>query len=396
MPRPRLQQLVQNSNVCDFFDTRLLPVADRFFPSPGDSRHNAKIGQYQSTPHVHSHDDPSPFCIALLNSFLSIRKVTTMRMLFAVLLLCGLTSNALAQNWPSRPLRLVIPFAPGGGADIAGRLVAQELSEGLKQPVVVENKTGAGGTIAADNVAKSPADGYSLVLAHVGGIAAAPHLYKTLPFDPIKDLAPVSLVVNGMSVLVVNPELPVKTVEELIAYAKAHPNQLSFSSSGTGTDTHLAGELFKSMTGTTMTHVPYKGGAPAMLDLIAGRVQLSFASVATAIGYIQSGKLRAIAMTGNKRFELLPNVPTIAESGVPGYEINNWYGIFVPAGTPDNIIQRLNAETIKAVRKPELRAKLIAAGLEPVWNTPAEFSAYVRSETVKWGKIVTDSGATAN
>jgi tripartite-type tricarboxylate transporter receptor subunit TctC len=319
-----------------------------------------------------------------------------MRMLFAVLLLCGLTSNALAQNWPSRPLRLVIPFAPGGGADIAGRLVAQELSDGLKQPVVVENKTGAGGTIAADNVAKSPADGYSLVLAHVGGIAAAPHLYKTLPFDPIKDLAPVSLVVNGMSVLVVNPELPVKTVEELIAYAKAHPNQLSFSSSGTGTDTHLAGELFKSMTGTTMTHVPYKGGAPAMLDLIAGRVQLSFASVATAIGYIQSGKLRAIAMTGNKRFELLPNVPTIAESGVPGYEINNWYGIFVPAGTPDNIIQRLNAETIKAVRKPELRAKLIAAGLEPVWNTPAEFSAYVRSETVKWGKIVTDSGATAN
>ena len=318
-----------------------------------------------------------------------------MRILLMFLLLCGVASVALAQSWPSRPMRLVIPFAPGGGADIAGRVLAQELSDALKQPVLVENRTGAGGTIAPDNVAKSPADGYSMVLAHVGGIAIAPHLYKNLPFNPVKDLAPVTLVVNGLSVLVVNPALPVKTVRELVAYAKANPNQLSFVSAGAGTDTHLAGELFKTMTGTMMVHVPYKGGAPAMLDLIAGRVQLSFASVATTVGYIQSGKLHAIAMTGSKRFEGLPNIPTISESGVPGYEINNWYGVFVPAGTPGDIIQRINAETIKAVQKPEVRARLIAVGLEPVWSSPAEFSAYVRSETAKWGKIVRDSGATA-
>ena len=319
-----------------------------------------------------------------------------MRILWACVLLCGVTSAALAQSWPSRSMRLVIPFPPGGGADIAGRLVAQELSDALKQAVLVENRAGAGGTIAPDNVAKSPADGYSMVLAHVGGIAIAPHLYKSLPFDPVKDLSPVTLVVNALSVLVVTSALPVKTVGELVAHAKANPNQISFGSAGAGTDTHLAGELFKTMTGTTMVHVPYKGGAPAILDLVAGRVQLSFASVATALTHIQSGKLRAIAMTGGKRFEGLPNLPTISEAGVPGYEINNWYGIFVPAGTPGDIIQRLNAETIKAVQKPEVRTRLVAAGLEPMWNSPGEFSAYVRSETAKWGKIVRDSGATAD
>jgi len=260
----------------------------------------------------------------------------------------------------------------------------------------VENRTGAGGTLAPDNVAKSPPDGYSMVLAHVGGIAIAPHLYKKLPFDPVKDLAPVTLVVNGLSVLVVNPALPVKSVSELIAHARAHPNGLSFGSAGAGTDTHLAGELFKSMTATQMVHVPYKGGAPMMLDLVAGRVQLSFASVATAISHIHGGKLRALAMTGAKRFEGLPELPTIAEAGVPGYEINNWYGIFVPAGTSPDIVQRLNADTIKALQKPELRAKLVGAGLEPMWNSPAEFAAYVRAETAKWGRIVRDSGATAD
>jgi tripartite-type tricarboxylate transporter receptor subunit TctC len=319
-----------------------------------------------------------------------------MRVFLAFFILVGAANAAWAQSWPSRPLRLVIPFAPGGGADIAGRVIGQELSDVLKQPVIIENRAGAGGTIAPNNVAKSPADGYSLVLGHLGGIAIAPHLYKDLPFDPINDIAPVTLVVNGLSVLVVNPDLPVKTVGELMAYAKANPNQLSFSSAGSGTDTHLAGELFKSMTGTSMVHIPYKGGAPALVDLIAGRVQLSFASVATTISAIQTGKLRAIAMTGKNRFEGLPGVPTVAESGVPGYEINNWYGIFVPANTPLDIIQRLNAETIKILKKPDVHAKLIAAGLEPIWSTPKEFSDYVRAETDKWRKIVVDSGATAN
>ncbi|MBC7781885.1 MAG: tripartite tricarboxylate transporter substrate binding protein [Proteobacteria bacterium] len=319
-----------------------------------------------------------------------------MRRLLGCCVLCLLGATCFAQGWPSRPMRLVIPFAPGGGADIAGRLIAQELSEALKQTVLVENRAGAGGTLALDHVAKSPADGYSIALGHLGGIAIAPFLYKTLPFDPIRDLVPVTLAVNGLSVLVVNPALPVKTVAELIAYAKANPNKLSFGSAGSGTDTHLAGELFRTLTGTTMIHIPYKGGAPAMLDLIAGRTQLSFASVATAISYVQADKLRAIAMTGSRRFDGLPGVPTIAESGVPGYEINNWYGLFVPAGTPQDIVTRLNAATVRAVQNPELRARLTAAGLEPVWNTPSEFAAYVRSETAKWGKIVTESGATAN
>jgi tripartite-type tricarboxylate transporter receptor subunit TctC len=319
-----------------------------------------------------------------------------MRILLAFFILASVANTAWAQNWPSRPLRLVIPFAAGGGADIAGRVIGQELGEVLKQPVIIENRTGAGGTIAPNNVAKSPPDGYSLVLGHLGGIAIAPHLYKDLPFDPINDLSPVTLVVNGLSVLVVNPELPVKTAGELVAYAKKNPNQLSFASAGSGTDTHLAGELFKSMTGTSMVHIPYKGGAPALVDLMAGRVQLSFASVATTISAIQTGKLHAIAMTGKNRFEGLPGVPTVAESGVPGYEINNWYGIFVPANTPRDIIQRLNAETIKILQKPEVRAKLIAAGLEPVWSTPKDFADYVRAETDKWRKIVVDSGAKAD
>jgi tripartite-type tricarboxylate transporter receptor subunit TctC len=318
-----------------------------------------------------------------------------MRVFLAFFILVGAANAAWAQSWPSRPLRLVIPFAPGGGADIAGRVIGQELSDILKQAVIIENRTGAGGTIAPNNVAKSPPDGYSLVLGHLGGIAIAPHLYKDLPFDPVNDLSPVTLVVNGLSVLVVNPELPVKTAGELVAYAKKNPNQLSFASAGSGTDTHLAGELFKSMTGTSMVHIPYKGGAPALVDLIAGRVQVSFASVATTISAIQTDKLRAIAMTGKNRFEGLPGVPTIAESGVPGYEINNWYGIFVPANTPQDIIQRLNAETIKILQKPDVRVKLIAAGLEPVWSTPKEFADYVRAETDKWRKIVADSGAKA-
>ena len=316
-----------------------------------------------------------------------------MRILLAFSILVGVANAALAQAWPSRPLRLVIPFSPGGGADIAGRVIGQELSDVLKQPVIIENRAGAGGTIAPNNVAKSPPDGYSLVLGHLGGIAIAPHLYKDLPFDPINDLAPVTLCVNGLSVLVVNPDLPVKTVGELIAYAKANPNKLSFSSAGSGTDTHLAGELFKTMTGTSMVHVPYKGGAPALVDLLAGRVQLAFASVATTITSIQAGKLRAIAMTGKNPFEGLPGVPTIAASGVPGYEISNWYGIFLPANSPQDVIQRINAETIKILQKPEVRGKLIAAGLEPVWSTPKEFADYVRAETTKWRKIVADSGA---
>jgi tripartite-type tricarboxylate transporter receptor subunit TctC len=314
----------------------------------------------------------------------------------AALGLFALAAAAAAQTWPAKPVRFVIPFAPGGGADFAGRLIAHELSTGLGQSFVVENPTGAGGTIGSANVSKSPPDGYNVVLANVGVMSILPNLFKKMPFDPEKDLAPVTRLVNGISVLVVHPDLPVRSVRELIAYAKANPGALSFGSAGAGTDTHLAGELFKSMTGTQMVHVAYKGGAPAILDLTAGRVQLSFMSVASTISSVKAGKLRALAMTGASRFELLADLPTIAEAGVPGYEINNWYGLFVPARTPADIIRRLQAEAARAVQKPEVRTKLIAAGLEPALNTPEEFAAYIKSENAKWSKIVRDSGATVD
>jgi tripartite-type tricarboxylate transporter receptor subunit TctC len=324
------------------------------------------------------------------------KAITLAARFLATLGLFAAVATAAAQPWPSKPVRLVIPFAPGGGADFAGRLIAHELSTGLGQSFVVENPTGAGGTIGSAAVAKSSPDGYSVVLANVGVVSILPHLLKKLPFDPQKDLAPVTLVVNSLSVLVVHPDLPVRNVRELIAHAKANPGKLSFGSAGAGTDTHLAGELFKSMTGTQMVHVAYKGGAPAILDLTAGRVELSFMSVASTISWIKSGKLRALAMTGTKRFELLPELPTMAEAGVPAYAINNWYGLFVPVGTPGDIVRRLQAEAARAVQKPDVRAKLIAAGLEPALNTPEEFAAYIKSENAKWSKIVRDSGATAD
>lgn len=315
---------------------------------------------------------------------------------FVALGLFAVVAAAAAQAWPAKPVRMVIPFAPGGGADFAGRLIALELGAALGQSFVVENPTGAGGTIGSAGVAKSPPDGYSVVLANVGVMAILPYLFKKMPFDPQKDLAPVTRLVNGISVLVVHPDLPVRSVRDLVAYARANPGRLSFGSAGAGTDTHLAGELFKAMTGTEMMHVPYKGGAPAILDVAAGRVQLSFMSVATTMSFIKAGKLRPIAMTGARRFELLADLPTIAEAGVPGYEINNWYGLFVPTGTPADIVRRLQAETARAVQKPDVRAKLIAAGLEPAVNTPEEFAAYLKSEDAKWSKIVRDSGATVD
>jgi tripartite-type tricarboxylate transporter receptor subunit TctC len=317
----------------------------------------------------------------------------TTKILTAFFVLSSMAGSALAQAWPSKPLRLVVPFAPGGGADLTGRLLAQKLSDSLGQPVVVENRPGAGGTMAIDVVAKSPPDGYTIIFAHVGGIAIAPHLYKKLPFDPVKDLTPVSLVANAFNVLVVNPSLPIKSVKDLIAFAKNPANKVAYGSAGSGTDTHLAAELFKSMTDAPMLHVPYKGGAPAMVDLIGGQVQLIFSSVSSAIGHIKTGKVRPLAMSGSKRFELLPDVPTIAEAGVPGYEVNNWYGVLVPKGTPNEIVSRLNTEVANALKAPEVRTKLLDAGLEPVWNTPAQFSVYINSELGKWGKIVKESGA---
>ncbi len=265
----------------------------------------------------------------------------------------------------------------------------------MNQQVLVDNRGGAGGNIGVDLAAKSPPDGYTLVLGTIGPIAINVSLYKKLPFDPVKDLLPITQAANALNVLVVHPSLPAKTVKEVIAIAKARPGELSFGSSGPGATDHLAGELFKTLTGVNMVHVPYKGGAPAMLDLMAGQVQTVFSTVSTAIGAIKGGKVRAIAMTGDKRFELMPELPTIAEAGVPGFEVRNWYGVFVPAGTSREIVMRLNGELTKILQMPDVKAKLLESGIEALHGSPEQFAAYIQSETKRWAKVVKDSGARA-
>ncbi len=302
---------------------------------------------------------------------------------------------ATGSAWPAKPLRWISPFAPGGGADITSRIIAQKLGPALNQQVLVDNRGGAGGNIGVDMAAKSPPDGYTLVLGTIGPIAINVSLYKKLPFDPVKDLAPITQAANALNVLVVHPSLPAKTVKEVIAIARARPGELSFGSSGPGATDHLAGELFKTLTGVNMVHVPYKGGAPAMLDLMAGQVQTVFSTVSTAIGAIKGGKVRAIAMTGDKRFELMPDLPTIAEAGVPGFEVRNWYGVFVPAGTPKDIVTRLHGELVKILQLSDVKSKLLESGIETLHSTPEQFAAYIQAETKRWAKVVKDSGARA-
>ncbi len=328
----------------------------------------------------------------------AIRSLRPLRSLLMVLPLLVISTTALAQSapgWPAKPIRWISPFAPGGGADITSRIIAQKLSPALNQQVLVDNRGGAGGNIGVDIAAKSAPDGYTVVLGTIGPIAINVSLYKKLPFDPVKDLLPVTQAANALNVLVVHPSLPAKTVKEVIAIAKARPGELSFGSSGLGATDHLAGELFKTLTGVNMVHVPYKGGAPAMLDLMAGQVQTVFSTVSTAIGAIKGGKVRAIAMTGDKRFELMPELPTIAQAGVPGFEVRNWYGVFVPAGTSKEIVARLNAELVKVLQMPDVKAKLLESGIEALHSTPEQFATYIQSETKRWAKVVKDSGARA-
>jgi tripartite-type tricarboxylate transporter receptor subunit TctC len=303
---------------------------------------------------------------------------------------------AQAQSWPNKPIRLVVPFSAGGNTDIVARLFAQELSKTLGQPVVVENKPGASGNIGADAVAKSPPDGYTLVMGTVGTHAINASLYKKMPYDAIKDFAPVTLLASVPNVLVVPVSLPVKSVKELVAYGKANPGKLSFASSGVGTSIHLSGEMFRTTTGIDMTHIAYKGSAPAVTDLIAAQVQLMFDNLPTSLQYVKAGKLRALAVTTAKRIEALPDVPTMIESGFPGFETGSWFGVFAPAATPKDIIARLNTELLKIAQTPEMQQKLLQSGAEPVGKGSEEFTAYVRSETTKWAKVVKDSGATAD
>ena len=304
--------------------------------------------------------------------------------------------GAAAQGYPSKPIRFVVPYPAGGPLDTVARLLGQKVSESVKQPVIVENKPGAGGNIGADSVAKSAPDGYTLLMGAVATHAINPTLYASMPYDAIRDFQPVTQLASTPNVLIVNPSLPAASVREFIAYAKANPGKLNFGSGSTGSAGHLAGELFKTMAGVDMTHVPYKGAAPAMQDLIAGRVQLMFDNFASASAQVKAGKVRALAVTTAKRSALAQDLPTIAESGLAGFDINTWFGLFVPAGTPRDVVERLHAEFTQALALPDIREKLLNLGAEPVGNRPEEFAAYIRSEADKYARVIKASGARAD
>jgi len=298
--------------------------------------------------------------------------------------------------YPSKTLRLIASQAPGGGIDTVARIVSARLGEALGQTVIVDNRPGANGSLAGELAARSAPDGYTLMLGAVGNLAVNVYFYKQLSYDPLQDLAPVTLAVSGGNVLVVHPSVPARSVKELVALARARPDALALGTSGTGGAGHLAGSLFQSMTKTKLLHVPYKGGAPAMVDLVAGQVQLVFASTPTVIPNLQSGRLRALAVTTARRSRLLPELPSVAEAGVPGYEAHSWYGFVVAAKTPPALVARLNREIVQILERPDAADAVLRQGLETWTSTPEAFGAYVRSEFDKWGRIIREAGITAN
>jgi len=308
-------------------------------------------------------------------------------------LIAGVTA---AQPWPSKPIKWVVPFAPGGTTDILARTIGEKLSVTLGQPIIVENKPGAGGGVGAEQVAKSPPDGYTIMGGTISTHAINASLYKNLPYDPVRDFAPITLIVRVPNMLVVNPDVPAKDVRELIALLKANPGKYSFASSGNGTSQHLSGELFKVMTGVEMQHVPYRGSPPALADVVGGQVTMTFDNITTAWPLVKGGKLRALAVTTAKRSPIAPDVPTLAESGLAGYEIGSWQGVFAPAGVPAEIVKRFNAEIVRIINAPDVRQKLVDMGAEPAPNTPEEFAAMVKAEVAKWADVVRKSGATVD
>ncbi len=311
----------------------------------------------------------------------------------AGLVLALIAGVAAAQQWPSKPIKWVVPFAPGGTTDILARTIGEKLSVTLGQPIIVDNKPGAGGGVGADQVAKSPADGYTIMGGTISTHAINASLYSNLPYDPVRDFAPITLIVRVPNMLVVNPELPAKDVRELIALLKASPGKYSFASSGNGTSQHLSGELFKTMTGVEMQHIPYRGSPPALADVVGGQVAMTFDNITTAWPLVKGGKLRALAVTTAKRSPIAPDVPTLAESGLPGYEIGSWQGVFAPAGVSTEIVKRLNTEIVRIINAPDVRQKLVDMGAEPAPNTPEEFAAMVKAEVAKWADVVRKSGA---
>jgi tripartite-type tricarboxylate transporter receptor subunit TctC len=316
--------------------------------------------------------------------------------LLLLLLLNGLCSFAQAQDaYPSKPIRLILPFPPGGGTDILGRLVAERLGARLGQPVVIDNRGGAGGNLGAEAAAHSAPDGYTLLLAATT-LAISPSLYKKLAYDPVKDLAPISLVATVPNVMITHPSVPAKTLQEFIALAKSRPGELNFGSGGSGTSNHLGGELFNMVAGVKLVHIPYKGVNLAMNDAMAGNIQLVVIGIPAAAPQIKAGKLRALAVIAPQRSPALPEVPTVAEAGLPDFDVTTWYGLLAPAATPRAIIARLNAEVVQSMQAPDLKERLAGMGTDPLTSTPEEFGAYINREIAKWGDVVRKAGLKAD
>jgi len=309
-----------------------------------------------------------------------------------VLNLAFSSHSAIAQSgYPSRPIRLIVPSAAGGGTDFTARTIGQKLTESLGQTVIIDNRSGAAGNIGVEIAAKSSPDGYTLVMP-ITSFSINPHLYAKLPFDTVKDFAPIVLASSAPLVLVINPSVPAKSVSELIAVAKAKPGQLNYANSGNGTTAHLAGELLKKMAGVSLISIPYKGGGPAVIDLIAGRVQIYFSTIPAALAHVQAGKLRGLAVTTTKRVNLIPDIPTVAESGLPGFEVVGWFGIFAPAATPRPVIAKLNKEINDVLRSPETQQRFASQGLIPGGGTPEELGRFLRAELARWGALIKEAG----
>jgi tripartite-type tricarboxylate transporter receptor subunit TctC len=310
-------------------------------------------------------------------------------------LLMVAAAGASAQEWPSKPIRIVVPVATGGIADYYARLVARRLTETYGQPVVVDNRAGGGGNIGAEAVAKAAPDGYTFLMGFIGPNAVNQFLFKNMPYDTLKDFAPVAMVSEAEGLLAVHPGVPINSVADLLAQARAQPGKLTYASGGVGTSSHLAGELFKSMAKVDIVHVPYKGNAPAVADLIGGQVQMAFATLTTVVPHVRAGKLRGIAVIGSQRSAAVPDLPTVAEAGVPGFEVNNWIGLFAPAGTPNEIVRRLNAEVMKIMQAPEVASRMVQQGERFTPNSPEDFGRFVRAEISRWEKVIKDAGLKA-
>ena len=316
-----------------------------------------------------------------------------LRLIFVAAVFSIAPAPVLAQEYPVKPVRLVVPFTPGGTTDILGRLVAQKLTESLGRQVLVDNRPGAGGTIGVEIVAKSPADGYTLVMGHIGTFGVNPTLYPKLPYDAVKDFQPITLFAMIPNLLSVNPSLPAKSVKDVIALARAKPGVMNYGSGGNGSAAHLATEYFKLLTKTNIVHIPYRGTAPAITDLLAGNISMIITGVPAQLGHIKSGRLRALGVATSKRLPLFPDLPTIAEAGVKGYEATQWYGVLAPANTPKPVVAKLHAAIVKALQGADVKERLASEAGEPVGNSPEEFHAFIQKEIARWAPVIKASGA---